>query len=274
MPPASSNVARVEQDGPSKVPILTEGDPSLETMQEFENGCQDYFQNKEIAKEKQTGRILPGFKDPCIQAHINANRAHLMALPFSDLMAEFRELYLAPDWEEDLRHKLMGMSMSTGTFWEYMTKIQNQNILLIGMNSHLAEDKLRHQLEVGMMDRLAKKCKNEKVQDVVEFCKWLLDVKWIDDAMRTNRLKFEEIAGSTRNESRKTNPMGEPSHRANVSKTSNYNTNVGNSKGGTGNAKPTPGRLPKLTEDKRTLLYNNSRCLKCRRPFLEHRMAD
>jgi hypothetical protein len=162
-----------------------------------------------------------------------------MALLFSDLMVEFCELYLTPDWEEDLCRKLMGTSMNIRTFWEYTTKVQSQNILLIRMNLHLTKDKLRHQLKVGMMNRLSKKCKADKVQDIVKFHKWLLEVKQIDDAMCALDCKM--------------NPMGEPSCRANVLNVSNYNSNASSLKGRTGNTKPVLGHLPKLTEDEHTL---------------------
>jgi hypothetical protein len=268
---ASATDAHVEQDGPSKIPIMTEGDPSPEVMQEFENGCLDHFGNKDIAPEKQTARILPGFKDPRIRAHINANRERLTALSFRDFMKELRELYLPPDWEEDLRRSLMSATMGSGSFWDYASKIQNQNILLIGTQSHLLDDKLRHQLEVGMTDRLARKCKAEKTQEIEEFRAWLLDVKRIDDAIRADRVElFEEIAKNSRAESRKTNPLGEPSRRGNTSY--NYRSSNPNTQGSTSTAPRA--RVPKLTEDERTLLYNNQGCLKCRRVFVEHKMAD
>lgn len=67
--------------------------------------------------------------------------------------------------------------MGSGTFWDYTSKVQNQNILLIRTDSHLQDDKLCHQLEVGMTDRLACKCEADRLQDIEEFWKRLLDVK-------------------------------------------------------------------------------------------------
>ena len=57
MAPNTSQAARIEQDGPSKIPVMTEGDPTPELMQEFENGCLDHFESKEIPEDKQTARI-------------------------------------------------------------------------------------------------------------------------------------------------------------------------------------------------------------------------
>jgi hypothetical protein len=68
--------------------------------------------------------------------------------------------------------------------------------------------------------------------------------------------------------------MGEPSRKVNVNNSNGQGSNANNGKGTSGAVKPTPGRLPNLMEDERTLLYNNNSCLKCRRPFMEHCMND
>jgi hypothetical protein len=257
------SVARVEQDGPSRIPIMTEGDPTPQAMRDFENGCLDYFGNKDIDEDKQTARILPGFKDAHIRNHINVDRARITALPFAAFMEEIRSLFLAPNWEEDLRRELMSAVMGTVPFWDYAAAIQNINILLAGTDSHLAEDKLRHQIEVEMTDRLSKRCKTEKIQNVIGLRAWLLEVKRIDDGMRAERQEFEEIARTTRYESRKSNYLSEPSRHANTP-----------SNGGASSSKAPATRVPKLTESERKLLYANDGCLKCRCLFVDHRMAN
>jgi hypothetical protein len=267
--------AHVEQDGPNRVPILTKGNPSPEAIQEFENGCLDYFGEKDIAEEKQTAKILLGFNDPRIQAHINANHARLAALPFADFMKEFRGLFLTLDWEGSIRRKLMSASMGSKTFWDYAAAAQNLNILLIGTHSHLTDNKLRHQLEVGMTEKLARKCQAEKANDIEDLRKWMLEVKRIDDGHCAERLEFEEIARTTHNEACKSNALSEPSRHANAS----YTTNNGGSGGyhkkenqsASGSNRPC---LPKLTESERTLIYDNQGCLKCRKLLVDHRMAN
>jgi hypothetical protein len=64
VPSNQSGITRVhvEQDKPNCVPILTEGNPSPKAVQDFENSCLDYFGVTDIVEEKQTAKILPGFK--------------------------------------------------------------------------------------------------------------------------------------------------------------------------------------------------------------------
>jgi hypothetical protein len=171
-------------------------------------------------------------------------------MSFTDFMKEFRGLYLPPDWEQDLRRSLMSAMMGTRTFWDYASKIQNQNFLLAGTDSHLREDKLRHQLEVGMTDKLTWKCKAEKAQDVLEFQNWLLEVKRLDDAMCTDRLEFEEIARATRADSHKVYLLGEPSRHGNALPNNNFNRS--NNAPASGSSTPRT-RVPKLTEEERSI---------------------
>ena len=49
----SSSVAMIKQDAPSKVPVLMKGDISPAVMQKFEDACIVYFDNKDIATDKQ-----------------------------------------------------------------------------------------------------------------------------------------------------------------------------------------------------------------------------
>jgi hypothetical protein len=236
-------------------------------MRDFENGCLDFFSSKDIEHDKQTAKILPGFRDPRIRSHINADRACIAALPFATFMDEMRDLFLAPDWEGDLCQDLMSTVMGNSPFWDYATAIQNLNILLMGTDSYLPEDKLRHQIEVGMMDKLAKHCKAEKVQNVDGLRPWLLEVKHVNDGLRAQSLEFEEIARNTCYESRKTNHLSEPSRHANTNMASGSTVSPAV---GTG----TRGRVPKLKASERKLLYANKGCLKCRHLFVDHVMAN
>jgi hypothetical protein len=273
MAPAAAE-PHVEQDGPKRIPILTEGDPSPEAVQEFENGCLDYFGEREIAEDKQTSKILPGFKDPRIRAFITANRARLATLAFEDFMKEFRGLFLAPDWEGTVRRKLMSASMGTRPFWDYATAVQNLNILLINTILHLPDNKLRHQLEVGMTEKLARKCQTEKTNEIEDLQKWMLEVKRIDDGHRAEIM----VARTTRHELRKANGLSEPSRCANTNNSRTSGGGTGNQRGSGSSVNPASGstrpRLPKLTEGERTILHDNQGCLKCRKLLVDHHMAN
>jgi len=56
-------MATVKQDVLSKVPVLMPGDFSPAIMHEYEHACIGYFENKDIAEDKQVWKILSGIKD-------------------------------------------------------------------------------------------------------------------------------------------------------------------------------------------------------------------
>jgi hypothetical protein len=174
-------------------------------------------------------------------------------------MIEFRCNYLDEDWEESTRRELLSMSQGSKPFWDFAVAVQSKNSLLSGTASHLEEDKLRHQLEAAMEERLSKKCTAEKTNKIVKFKEWLSDVKHVDDLLRAERKEFEAIAKNSREAGRRQNALAEPSRR--------FNSSASNSNAGRKSC-------PKLTDMERQLLYDNEGCLKCRRFFVTHRSAD
>ena len=62
-----SSFATIEQDAPSKVPVLTKGDISLAIMWKFKDACIAYFDNKDIATNKQVRCVLSGLQDDWIR---------------------------------------------------------------------------------------------------------------------------------------------------------------------------------------------------------------
>jgi hypothetical protein len=179
-------------------------------------------------------------------------------------MDEFREAYLDEDWEETTHHKLGGMTQGRRSFWNYAIEVQAKNSLLTGTASHLASEQLRHCIEAGMTESLSCRCVNVKINKEVDIKKWLGEVKRVDDTMRAEHREFEAIATASRESSRKANPLGEPSNCANtqLNRTTTPRT-------------ATPlGKLPKLTETERQLLFDNDGCLKCHRFFVAHKSAN
>jgi hypothetical protein len=92
-------------------------------------------------------------------------------------MTNFHQNYLVEDWEEDTLHELLSMSQGSSSFWDYAVAVQSKNSLLRGTPLHLPDDKLHHQLSAGMEVRLSKKVSSEKLNKIVDFQKWLNDVK-------------------------------------------------------------------------------------------------
>jgi hypothetical protein len=113
-------------------------------MREFQNGCLDYFDNKEVGKEKQVRKILPSLKDPRICDWVNTDCACIQALTFDDFMTKFHAAYLDEDWEEKTRRVLLGVTQGTVSFWDYTFAVQSTNSLLNGTTLHLDENKLQY----------------------------------------------------------------------------------------------------------------------------------
>src|ERR1700683_4707479 len=76
MAPCNSKPTTIEQDAPSKVPILLPGDLNASIMHNYIESCKGYFNNKEITPEKQVCRILASIKDSCYRDWISSDHPH------------------------------------------------------------------------------------------------------------------------------------------------------------------------------------------------------
>jgi hypothetical protein len=177
----SLNLASVEQSSPSKVPILHPGDITPMVMREYEDACARYFDHKNIAEDQQVRMVAAGLKDTHIRDWFAGDRVHICALTFPEFMVEFCCNYLDDNWEDTTHRELLSMTQGSIPFWDFAVAIQAKNSLLSSTTSHLEDDKLRHQLEATMEERLSKKCTGEKVNKVLKFKPWLNKVKCLDD---------------------------------------------------------------------------------------------
>ena len=137
----------------------------------------NYFVHKKVIADDQVSLVIGGILDDRVGDWLVSDRDRLVNLSFNDFMDEFRTNYLAEDWEEDTLREILSMTQGNHTFWDYAIALQSKNSLLRGTTSHLTDDKLRHQLGAGMETRLAKKVSTEKLNKVVEFRKWLNEVR-------------------------------------------------------------------------------------------------
>jgi hypothetical protein len=264
-------MASVEQNSPSKVPILTVGNNSPTVMRQFEHVCKNYFIHK-ITTDDQVSLIIGGILDDCVTDWIIAEHKHLIALSFNVFMMDFRQNYLAEDWEEDTLRELLSMSQGTNSFWDYAIAIQSKNALLHGMTSHLPDDKLRHQIGAGMEVCLSKKVSSEKLNKILDFRKWLNEVKQCDDVLLAEREEYERIAKENHDTSRRSNYTSKPSFRCTPS--NNNNSSQTAPFASTTNIPITCKQCPKLLDSECKLLNKNKGCLKCRRFFVEHRTVN
>jgi hypothetical protein len=109
MTPRNTGFATVEQDAPSKVPILLPGDLNASVIREYVESCKGYFDNKDVAAEKQVHRILAGIKDSHYRDWISSDRPRIQSLTFEDFIAEFKKNYLNDRWEAETRRELLAM---------------------------------------------------------------------------------------------------------------------------------------------------------------------
>jgi len=65
-------------------------------------------------------------------------------------MTQFHANYLQDNWEASTHCELLSMTQGSSSFWDFAIKLQSKTSLLLGTPSHLAQDKLCHQSEVGM----------------------------------------------------------------------------------------------------------------------------
>ena len=101
MPSNRTPMATVEQNSPSKVPILAASDISPAVMCQFEHACLNYFIHKKVVPDDQVSLIVGGLLDNRVTDWIGSDCERIVTLPFITFMVEFRENYLAEDWEED-----------------------------------------------------------------------------------------------------------------------------------------------------------------------------
>ena len=63
MPHTKAPMASVEQEVPSKVPVLMARDISPMTMQQFKHACMNYFTHKKVITDNQVSLIIGGILD-------------------------------------------------------------------------------------------------------------------------------------------------------------------------------------------------------------------
>jgi hypothetical protein len=115
-------------------------------MRQFEHGCRNYFMHKKIISDDQVALIIGSIQDNCVGDWISGDHDCLIVLSLDTFMVEFRGNYLAEDWEEDMLREVLSMTQGNSSFWDFAVAIQNKNSLLRDTSSHLADDKLRHQI--------------------------------------------------------------------------------------------------------------------------------
>jgi hypothetical protein len=268
---SSKSAAEVVHLAMNKPPILTSGTITPEILHVFENTCRSFFRNKEnIDPKNYIACIAGGLQDPLLADWYWTSQATLDELSFDAFMKELSNKWLANDWEQDVRCKVLGTKQS-GSFWEWEVRIRSLNTLLRGSSTHLDDAALLNQLEANLEPWLSRMCDDEHVKED-NLGKWLDAVKIIDERKRRERQQqradAEEAARMHLKQTGAAAGLSEPSRR--------INTFHGTPSYKSSSSKPRDGSksLPKLTDAEQSLLFENDGCLKCRKFFVKHKAAD
>ena len=218
--------------------------------------------------------IVGGLLDTCIADWIDSDHVHIVELSFMDFMKEFCASYLDEDWEEDTCQIVLGMTQGANTFWDYTIALQSKNSLLHGTTLHISDEQICLQLGAGMEVCLSKKIGGEKVNKVVDFHKWLNEVKRYDNQLHDECEEYEHILKESRNTSRYANTATEPSreshHIPNSGKYQASSNTASSSVPPNGPHK----QYPPLQQSECWLLNSNDSCLKCHHFFVDHHATN
>src|ERR1700729_3941919 len=265
----SSVIAMVDQESNSKPLYMHMGNLNLKTCVDWECACRCYANNKDILADKTVKCTLDGIKDVHFVNWIELNCEHFKAITLDEFMTLFCNTHLAPNWQDNTHIALSCMTQDPMNFWEFQVAIQFTNALLKGTAHYLDEVKLRERIEAGMNQVLYVQATNTKLNPVKDFCKWLAEVKCLDDEKcfkHDQAIKaFEQSAAASCAASCNAvtqNTLSGPSHKPNVMSAMPTTATT---------ALPKADYPPRLTDNEKFLLLKYNRCLKCHKPFIYHK---
>lgn len=191
-------------------------------------------------------------------------------------MTELCETFLPSNWDKDTLRQILAARMSLDqTFNSFGTDIVTANSLLDGGPHYLTKDHVKEQIFNNLTEDLREKLEEDATElaalNKLELQKWLnaiseIDIKMTKAVKRSAKRVALELE---KEEKKKSRSLTGPSRTANTS----ANTSTNSDKCGTPyvqNKFKAHGKLPPLTEEERTLLYEHRGCFKCRRLYASH----
>ncbi|KIL54141.1 hypothetical protein M378DRAFT_93083, partial [Amanita muscaria Koide BX008] len=257
--------AKFEQDNPSKLPTLTEGKITPQTLYRFEKGCQRYFLIKNVAGDaEKIVRTTAGIRDPAIMAWAESNNLRFATLPFADFLKELRERALDTDWETDIRREMALSKYSLNTdFQNWADNIIFLNCLLHDSTKKYDEKGLLELLQTNLdadLDREVRAPRSQIRSDTIKH--WIEDVRRLAETARRDIKRLREFAEEAHQRSAKRQSA------TSVSKGSRPFSNMTNV---VAQQPWAPGAgMQKLTWEERDLLREHEGCYKCREFYVEH----
>jgi hypothetical protein len=186
----------------TKPPILLEGDCTQATLRQFEIAFQNYCTLKTVEPKGETAIVVGCFRDYRITdwLQIEEERTKVLAMSFKEFMVELRKKMLPLDWERAARLSMLARRQSASeTFDDFATNVRSQNSLLSGTSSHLADDRLRLQLESAMLPELLEDYETDAVaKHKTDFNEWLTGVRRIDATRIRSNARYQRLAAEDR----------------------------------------------------------------------------
>ncbi|KAI0083810.1 hypothetical protein BDY19DRAFT_998285 [Irpex rosettiformis] len=245
-PTTDSQLARLELSGPKNIPILTSCELTIEVYIRWKDACEDHFNVKAIAADKQVAWAVSGFEDMLMRDWFRAEKTRLLKLNWEDFTAEFKNTWLPENWEQNTRNQLTRACQGMNDpFRTWVVKVETMNSVLADTPSHKDKTQLRNHIESLMCDRLAQMATAANKRKMIA-----LDNERMATMDEIRRVTARPLNPSTKNNSATTSSSSRPSFSC------------------------TREHPPPLTESERDLLYKHFGCFKCRRFYARHKGKD
>ncbi|KIL55191.1 hypothetical protein M378DRAFT_91285, partial [Amanita muscaria Koide BX008] len=258
--------AKYEQENPSKLPTLTKGKITPQTLYRFEKGCLRYFSIKSVTEDtEKIVRIMAGIRDPSLGAWFDSNNAHLITLSFIEFIKALRKQVLDTDWESSIRRQMAVSKYTLNLdFQNWADNIVFLNCLLDNSDQKLDEKGLLSLLKTNLDDKLdwevqaPRNCvRSENLKE------WMEDVRGLAEDARIDIKRVREYVDEVQQRSVKRQAATSISSRRPRAFGNATNTiQLG--------SRETADCCPALTADKRTLLNAHRGCFKCRSFYSGH----
>lgn len=199
--PNDNQVAVVTSSGPSKIPVLSAGELSIEVYLQWKHMCEDCFELKDIDEpKKRIIHAMTGVLAPLVRNWYQADKARIQALTWEAFAVEFRDRWLPPNWEQRTRNLLIrSRQAATDSFKDWVVKIETHNANLFGTTSHKDETQLREHIESVMCDRLVQLAETADVASIAGYKAWKDRLTNLDNERIANMNEMIRLAGKLAN---------------------------------------------------------------------------
>jgi hypothetical protein len=261
--------AVVQQQSASHAPVLSAGRVTIAAMRVFENACCWYFQHKSVAEADRVLAVIYNFEGSLVQAWVNANHAHLMALTFPLFILEFKKKFLPRNWQDDLIAMQIGLQGNIPFLtWTEAVHEANSELGIAKSDYYIEEDKLHPHF----IPRLSPALKvsydvNNTHQDldkIEDLDAWIKQVHLLDTELAKKWVEWLKFAMERNAKTGQAAKMASTKSR-NASSGSTHPLQI-----------PQTGRsvTPRLTPVKHQLLEEHQGCFRCRVFYSGHFSAN